>query len=82
MPNETSILSLSTQGSPAVNHDLLVAIAQVNARLAALGVESPSGYRIAPALGGEIGKTAPSTTPHSANVAFQMMSGSNEAAGS
>lgn len=80
MPSQSGIFSISTQASPGVNHDLLIAVAQVNARLAALGVELSSGYRIAPALGGEIGKTAPSTTPHTANVAFQSIAGRNEAA--
>lgn len=58
-------------GNSFVNHELLRELANVNARLAAFGLQSSWGYNIAPALGGDVVKAAPPTAPPSANVAFQ-----------
>lgn len=60
-----------TAGNSLVNHELLRELANLNARLAAFGLQSSWGYNIAPALGGDVVKAIPLTTPPSANVAFE-----------
>lgn len=72
MSDDTSaVASLPVDISPHVNHELLEKLAAVNAQLREFGLGSPSGYSIAPALGGEVGKTAPLTATKPANLAFE-----------
>jgi hypothetical protein len=69
--DSTDVSPLPVDTSPHVNHDLLDALAALNAQLREYGLGTPSGYSLAPALGGEVGRTPPLAATKSANLAFE-----------
>ena len=67
MKTDITPASVPVEGNAAVNKQILREVADLNAKLAAFGLQPSSGYSIAPALGGDVVKPPNTTTP-SANL--------------